>query len=78
MLKHEWKYFIVLNNKNSYGEFVEDVEYAGEIPCCGDVKVVKSFKTPEMLLEWVKKNTPSLTIENNDFKIEGQYLPTEN
>lgn len=76
-MKCSWKYFIILNDKNHFGSIVEAAEIPGDgLPICDDVNAAISFQSPEELNEWVKKNT-SLSVENGDCHIEGQYLPEE-
>lgn len=73
-MKCSWKYFIILNDKDRFGSIVEAAEVPGDgLPICNDVSVAISFKSPEELNEWVKKNT-SLSMENGEYHIEGQYL----
>lgn len=73
-MNKSWKYFIVLNYKEQLGGFVEGKELMGDgLPLCVDFNVAISFKSPEELNEWVKKNT-SLSLENGDYHIEGHYL----
>lgn len=75
IIKNEWKYFIVLNDKERFGSIVEDVEIPGDgLPICVDLAVAINFLSPEELVQWVKENT-SLVLENGDYHIEGHYLP---
>lgn len=76
-MKCSWKYFIILNDKDHFGSIVEAAEIPGDgLPICNDVNVAISFKSPEELNQWVRENT-SLSVENGDYHIEGQYLPEE-
>ena len=72
-MKNKWKYFIVLNLKDTLNNLVED-KIEDELLVCCDVQVAKSFDSTDELLLWVEENT-DLKAENGDFKIEGQYLP---
>lgn len=75
MVKNEWKYFVILNDKERFGSIVEAAEIPGEgLPICADLAVAKSFSSPEELVSWVKKYT-SLILEECDYHIEGHYLP---
>lgn len=76
-MKCEWKYFIILNDKERFGSIVEDAEVPGDgLPICVDFTVAKSFSSPEELNFWVKEHT-SLELENEDYHIEGHYLPID-
>ena len=72
-MKNKWKYFIVLNSKDTLNNLVED-KIENELLVCCDVQVAKSFDSADELLLRVEGNT-DLKAENGDFKIEGQYLP---
>ena len=73
MIKN-WKYFIILNDKDRFGSIVESAEVPGDgIPLCVDFNIAISFNTPEELNDWVKNNT-SLSLDNGDYHIEGHYL----
>ena len=68
-----WKYYIVLNNgKDDIVESCDSEDPVNGLPLCQDYNVGKWFDTPEELIEWVKTKT-SLSIEREDFHIEGHY-----
>lgn len=72
--RYSWRYFIVLNDKEQFGNIVEGAEVFDDgLPLCVDFNIAISFKSPEELNDWVKKNT-SLSVENGDYHIEGHYL----
>ena len=71
--KYNWRYFIVLNNKNDLNNIVESSETPNGLPLCQDFSVAINFKTPEELNKWVSENT-SLSVENEDYHIERYYL----
>ena len=70
-----WKYFIVLNDpKCELSNIVQNKGYSGNgLPLCQDFSIAINFDSPEQLLTWVKSNT-QLSIENEDFHIEGHYI----
>lgn len=72
-MKCEWRYFIVLNNRDDLNNIVEFSETPNGLPLCQDFSVAINFKTPEKLNKWVSENT-SLSVENEDYHIEGHYL----
>ena len=69
-----WKYFIVLNDKDRFGNLVEAAEVPGDgLPICVDLNVAINFSTPDELNEWVTQHT-SLSLDDGDYHIEGHYL----
>lgn len=74
MVKHNWRYFIILNSCDFPHNIVESKETAdGELPLCCDLNVAINFDSPEKLQKWEKENT-SLSMENCEYHIEGHYL----
>lgn len=73
-MKRKYKYFIILNSHDFPHNIVEYKEKADcEFPLCCDLNIAINFDSPEKLQKWVKENT-SLSIENNNYHIEGHYL----
>lgn len=69
-----WKYMITSYYWSSYGEYINDVENEnGDIPTCTDKSDAIAFNSVEELFSWVKENT-SLDIENNSFRIVGEFF----
>jgi hypothetical protein len=72
-MERKWKYYIVLNNdREDLIEETENEDPVNGLPLCQDYTIAKCFDSPEELLEWVEDKT-SLSIENEDFHIEGHY-----
>lgn len=72
-MERKWKYYIVLNNEHEdLVESVDKEDLENGLPLCQDYNTAKWFDSPGELLEWVKNKT-SLSIENEDFHIEGHY-----
>ena len=72
-MKYNWRYFIVLNNRENLNNIVEFKQTPDGLPVCQDFSVAINFETPEELNEWVRENT-NLSVENGDYHIEGHYL----
>lgn len=69
----KWKYYIVLNNgEDDLVESVDQEDPVDGLPLCQDYNVAKWFNSPDDLLKWVQTKT-SLSLENDDFHIEGHY-----
>lgn len=70
-MNRQWKYFIALNNDK--WDYVEGEQTPDGLPIGNDFTLAKWFDSPEELLEWVKEHT-SLSVENEEFHIEGHYV----
>lgn len=72
-MERKWKYCIVLNNgSDDLVESVDKEDPVDGLPLCQDYNAAKWFDSPEELLKWVHTKT-SLSVENEDFHIEGHY-----
>ena len=74
-MKKQWKYFIALNNDS--WDYVEGEETPDGLPIGNDFSVAKWFDSPDELNEWVSNHT-SLSIENEEYHIEGHYVTVNN